>query len=234
MARSDSRMPAAAPARTFEASAYRHPFSAAASAETLSPASPRRAKVSRRTGETEITLALSLDGTGDVRLGTGIGFFDHMLDALARHSGFDLHLDMRGDLNVDDHHTIEDIGIALGEAFCQAIGDKRGIERFGQALVPLDEALCESAIDISGRPFLAWEVTFPREYLGAMSTEMIEEFFRAFVMSARITAHLTCRSGRNAHHIAESAFKSFARALRMACRRDPASAGRIPSTKGVL
>lgn len=194
----------------------------------------RNTNLTRRTGETDITVTLNLDGEGKSTIQTGIGFFDHMLTALARHGGLNLDITAQGDLHIDDHHTIEDIGIALGEAFHQSIGDKRGIERFGHALVPLDEALCESVVDVSGRPFLAWNVTFPRETIGTMATEMIEEFFRAFAMSARITIHVTCKSGKNAHHIAESGFKSFARALRMAVARDPRNHGAIPSTKGVL
>lgn len=194
----------------------------------------RSARLTRRTGETDISVSLCLDGQGNGTIETGVGFFDHMLHALARHGGLDLDVTAKGDLHIDDHHTIEDIGIALGDAFHDAIGDKRGIERFGHALVPLDEALCESVVDVSGRPFLAWDVTFPREMIGTMATEMVEEFFRAFAMSARITVHITCKSGKNAHHIAESGFKSFARALRMAVARDPRSNGTIPSTKGVL
>ncbi|MDF7673792.1 imidazoleglycerol-phosphate dehydratase HisB [Acetobacteraceae bacterium ESL0709] len=196
--------------------------------------SPRTALVTRRTGETDITISLNLDGQGRASVTTGIGFFDHMLDALARHGGLDLGIEVKGDLHIDDHHTIEDVGIALGEAIYKAIGDKKGIERFGQALVPLDEALCEAVIDISGRPFLSWDISFSREMIGSMATEMIEEFFRALVMSARITVHLTEKSGKNAHHMAESTFKAFARALRMAVAHDPRSANIIPSTKGVL
>lgn len=195
---------------------------------------PRTAILNRQTGETDITLSLSLDGQGKNNIKTGIGFFDHMLDALARHGGLDLDVQVKGDLHIDDHHTIEDVGITLGEALYRAIGDKRGIERFGFALVSLDEALCEAVVDISGRPFLAWNIEFPREMIGSMATEMVEEFFRALCMSARITVHMNNRAGTNAHHIAESAFKSFARALRMALSRDPRSAGQIPSTKGVL
>ncbi len=195
---------------------------------------PRTATLNRQTGETDITLSLSLDGQGKNNIKTGIGFFDHMLDALARHGGLDLDVQVKGDLHIDDHHTIEDVGITLGEALYRAIGNKRGIERFGFALVPLDEALCEAVVDISGRPFLAWNIEFPREMIGSMATEMVEEFFRALCMSARITVHMNNRAGTNAHHIAESAFKSFARALRMALSRDPRSAGQIPSTKGVL
>ncbi|MXV44937.1 imidazoleglycerol-phosphate dehydratase HisB [Saccharibacter sp. 17.LH.SD] len=194
----------------------------------------RTSQLTRRTGETNITVSLCLDGTGEGHISTGVGFFDHMLHALARHGGLDLDVAAEGDLHIDDHHTIEDVGIALGEAFHRAIGDKRGIERFGYALVPLDEALCEAVVDVSGRPFLAWNVTFPREMIGTMATEMVEEFFRAFAMAARITVHVTNKSGTNAHHIAESGFKSFARALRMAIARDPRSQGSIPSTKGVL
>ncbi|QHI95967.1 imidazoleglycerol-phosphate dehydratase HisB [Aristophania vespae] len=195
---------------------------------------PRMATITRRTNETDISLSLDLDGQGKADIKTGIGFFDHMLEALARHGSLDMQIQVKGDLHIDDHHTIEDIGIALGEAFHKAIGDKRGIERFGQALVPLDEALCEAVIDISGRPFLTWDITFPREMVGTMATEMIEEFFRAFIMSARITVHLNKKAGKNAHHIAESTFKAFARALRMAVARDPRAAGSIPSTKGML
>ncbi|GBQ08356.1 imidazoleglycerol-phosphate dehydratase HisB [Saccharibacter floricola] len=194
----------------------------------------RSARLTRRTGETDISVSLCLDGQGKGTIETGVGFFDHMLNALARHGGLDLDVHAQGDLHIDDHHTIEDIGIALGDAFRKAIGDKRGIERFGYALVPLDEALCESVVDVSGRPFLAWDVSFPREMIGTMATEMVEEFFRAFAMAAHLTVHVTCKSGKNAHHIAESAFKSFARALRMAIAPDPRSEGTIPSTKGVL
>lgn len=195
---------------------------------------PRIANVTRRTGETDITISLNLDGKGKSDIKTGIGFFDHMLDALARHGGLDLSVSVEGDLHIDDHHTIEDVGITLGEALYKAIGDKKGIERFGQALVPLDEALCEAVIDISGRPFLSWNISFSREMIGNMATEMIEEFFRALIMSAHITVHLTEKAGKNAHHIAESTFKAFARALRMAVAYDPRFADIIPSTKGVL
>lgn len=195
---------------------------------------PRHAQLKRTTSETDITLALTLDGEGRADVHSGIGFFDHMLTALAKHGGLDLVLQVKGDLHIDGHHTVEDTGIVLGQAFRQAIGDKRGIERFGHALVPLDEALCEAVIDISGRPFLAWNVTFPRERIGEMDTELFEEFFRAFAMSAHVALHLTCKAGTNAHHIAESGFKAFARALRMAVSHDTRAAGRIPSTKGVL
>lgn len=194
----------------------------------------RHARLHRATSETDITLALTLDGQGRSDVDSGIGFFDHMLTALAKHGGFDLELKAKGDLHIDGHHTVEDVGIVFGQAFRQAIGDKRGIERFGHALVPLDEALCEAVVDISGRPYLAWNVVFPREKIGTMDTELFEEFFRAFVMSAHIALHLTCKAGTNAHHIAESGFKAVARALKVAVSHDPRSAGAIPSTKGVL
>lgn len=194
----------------------------------------RQSSVQRRTGETDVTVSITLDGSGQVDLNSGIGFFDHMLTALARHASFDLEVQCRGDLHVDGHHTVEDIGIALGKAFAQALGDKRGVTRFGHALVPLDEALCEVAVDLSGRPYLAWNVEFVRERIGEMDTDLFEEFYRAFAMSASLALHMTCKAGRNAHHIAESGFKAFARALRMAVTIDPRTSGLIPSTKGVL
>ncbi|GAA4497833.1 imidazoleglycerol-phosphate dehydratase HisB [Gluconacetobacter tumulicola] len=194
----------------------------------------RTATIHRVTSETDITLRLNLDGTGQSRIATGIGFFDHMLTALARHGLFDLEIEAKGDLHIDFHHTTEDTGIALGQAFVRAIGDKRGIRRFGHALVPLDEALSEVVVDISGRPFLAWSVEFTRDKIGEMDTELFEEFFRAFAMSALLTLHVTQKAGRNCHHIAEASFKAAARALRMAAEPDPRAAGSIPSTKGVL
>jgi imidazoleglycerol-phosphate dehydratase len=197
-------------------------------------AEPRSASIARRTTETDIALELGLDGSGDARIETGIGFFDHMLTAFARHGLFDLTVTARGDLHIDAHHTVEDVGIVLGQAFAQALGDKRGITRFGQALVPMDEALAEAAVDISGRAHLAWGVAFEREMLGDMDTQLFEEFFRAFTGNARLTLHVTSRAGSNAHHVAESAFKAAARALRMAVTPDPRVAGVIPSTKGAL
>lgn len=194
----------------------------------------RTATIHRVTSETDIMLRLNLDGTGQSRIATGIGFFDHMLTALARHGLFDLEIEAKGDLHIDFHHTTEDTGIALGQAFVRAIGDKRGIRRFGHALVPLDEALSEVVVDISGRPFLAWSVDFTRDKIGEMDTELFEEFFRAFAMSALLTLHVTQKAGRNCHHIAEASFKAAARALRMAAEPDPRAAGSIPSTKGVL
>ena len=194
----------------------------------------RTAEVTRTTSETDITLALNLDGAGTADLATGIGFLDHMLTALARHALFDLTVRAKGDLHIDYHHTTEDIGIVLGQAFAQAIGDKRGIRRYGQALVPMDEALVEAAIDISGRPFLAWSVAFGAAKIGEIDTELFEEFFRAFAMNALVTLHVTQRAGRNAHHVAEGCFKALARALRMATEMDPRTSGAIPSTKGAL
>lgn len=194
----------------------------------------RQSRIHRKTGETDISVSINLDGSGQAELDSGIGFFDHMLTALAKHAGFDLEVRCHGDLHVDGHHTVEDIGIALGKAFAQALGDKRGITRFGHALVPLDEALCEVVVDISGRPYLAWNVSFVRERIGEMDTDLFEEFYRAFAMASSIALHVTCKAGSNAHHIAESGFKAFARALRMAVALDPRVAGSVPSTKGVL
>jgi imidazoleglycerol-phosphate dehydratase len=194
----------------------------------------RSATISRTTSETDIHLTLDLDGSGQAELSTGVGFLDHMLTALARHGLFDLHVQATGDLHIDDHHTVEDVGIVLGQAFAQAIGDKRGIRRYGQALVPMDEALIEAAIDISGRPLLVWSVAFSVPTIGTMDTELFEEFFRAFAHNALITLHVTQKAGRNAHHIAEGCFKALARALRMAAELDPRAAGVIPSTKGAL
>ena len=194
----------------------------------------RAAILSRTTAETDIQLALELDGSGRSEVATGIGFLDHMLTALARHALFDLDVQAAGDLHIDDHHTMEDVGIVLGQAFAQAIGDKRGIRRYGHALVPMDEALVEAAVDISGRPLLAWNVRFFVPTIGTMDTELFEEFFRAFATNALVTLHVTAKAGRNAHHIAEGCFKALARALRMAAEPDPRAEGMIPSTKGSL
>ncbi|GBR06599.1 imidazoleglycerol-phosphate dehydratase HisB [Acetobacter oeni] len=195
---------------------------------------PRIASLQRVTGETDISVTVSLDGTGAASVDTGIGFFDHMLTALAKHGMIDLDIVAKGDLHIDFHHTVEDTGIALGQAIGRALGDKRGVRRFGSALVPLDEALAEVVVDLSGRPFLAWSVEFPASTVGEMDTELFEEFFRAFAMAAMMTLHVTKKTGRNCHHIAESAFKATARALRMAVEYDPRAAGAIPSTKGIL
>lgn len=194
----------------------------------------RQASIKRQTSETNIELTLNLDGKGQANINTGIGFFDHMLTALTKHSLFDLELSVQGDLHIDFHHTVEDTGIALGQAFYKAIGNKTGIYRFGQATVPLDEALSEVIIDISGRPYLAWNVAFPVDKIGQMDTELFEEFYRGFVMSAQINLHAITHAGRNAHHIAEATFKATARALRKASEHDPRMLNSIPSTKGVL
>ncbi len=194
----------------------------------------RAAQVHRVTGETDIALSLTLDGSGRTGIATGIGFLDHMLTALGRHALFDLDITATGDLHVDFHHTTEDVGIALGQAFSRAIGDKRGIRRYGQALVPMDEALVEAAIDISGRSFLVWDVRFPRDKIGEMDTELFEEFFRGFASNAGLSLHVTQKAGHNNHHIAEACFKAVARSLRLACEPDPRTMGVIPSTKGVL
>lgn len=193
----------------------------------------RTAEIKRTTSETDITIQLTLDGTGQAEIGTGIGFLDHMLNAFARHGSFDLVVDAVGDLHIDDHHTTEDIGIVLGQAVAKALGDKSGVRRYGHSLLPMDEALVESAIDLSGRGFLAWDVTFSRDKVGEMDTELFEEFFRAFATNAALTLHVTQKAGRNVHHIAEACFKSVARALRMATEADPRAAG-VPSTKGAL
>ncbi len=194
----------------------------------------RSARIHRVTAETDITLSLDLDGSGTAAIETGIGFLDHMLTALARHASFDLEVKAVGDLDVDFHHTTEDVGIVLGQALTRALGDKAGIRRYGHAVVPMDEALVEAAIDISGRAFLVWTVRFPRPKIGEMDTELFEEFFRGFSSNAGLSLHVTQKAGTNNHHIAEGCFKAVARALRAATEPDPRSLGRIPSTKGVL
>jgi len=198
------------------------------------PSPPRRAEGARETGETAIRAALDLDGTGKAEVATGIGFLDHMLTALARHALFDLTLHAKGDLHIDFHHTTEDTGIVLGQALRQALGDKRGIRRYGHALLPMDEALAEAAVDISGRPFLAWSVPFGPPKVGEMDTELFEEFFRAFAFNAGVTLHVALKAGTNAHHVAEACFKAVARALRAATEPDPRAPGAVPSTQGML
>jgi imidazoleglycerol-phosphate dehydratase len=194
----------------------------------------RRAEISRETSETAITVALGLDGEGRADIATGIGFLDHMLTALARHGLFDLKVRAKGDLHIDFHHTTEDVGIVIGQCLRQALGDKRGIRRYGAAVIPMDEALAEAAVDISGRPFLAWSVSFAQPKIGEMDTELFEEFFRALAFNAGITLHVTQKGGTNAHHVAEACFKALARALREAVEPDPRAISAIPSTKGVL
>jgi imidazoleglycerol-phosphate dehydratase len=192
---------------------------------------PRVAEKKRSTKETEISVRIDLDGTGVAKVSTGIPFFDHMLEQIGRHGGFDLELTARGDLEVDTHHTIEDAGITLGAAFAEALGDKAGIRRFSSYLLPLDEALIQVALDLSGRPYLAYDVDVPSQMIGTFDPQLAEEFFRAFVTSAGITLHLRSLSGKNGHHVVEASFKGVARALRDAVRVD---GGGIPSTKEVL
>jgi imidazoleglycerol-phosphate dehydratase len=194
----------------------------------------RRAEIARATSETDIRVSLDLDGTGQATIATGVGFLDHMLTALARHALLDLTVQAKGDLHIDDHHTTEDVGIVIGQAIRQALGDKRGIRRYGAALIPMDEALAEAALDVSGRPFLAWSVAFQRPKIGTFDTELVEEFFRALAFNAGITLHVTLKAGTNAHHVAEACFKALARALRQAVEPDPRAGGAIPSTKGAL
>ena len=194
----------------------------------------RTAEIKRKTAETDIFLKLDLDGTGKSTVDSGVGFLDHMLTLFAKHGRFDLELVCKGDTQVDDHHSVEDIGICLGEAFAKALGDKAGIRRYGNMLLPMDEALILSALDISGRAHLSYEAKIRARKVGTFDTELSEEFWEAFVRSAKITLHIRQLAGRNAHHIIEGMFKSVARALREAVSVDPALAGEIPSTKGVL
>jgi imidazoleglycerol-phosphate dehydratase len=194
----------------------------------------RKAEVSRTTAETSLSVKLDLDGTGRHDNRTGVGFFDHMLDQLARHALIDLETRATGDLQVDDHHTVEDIGIALGRALVEALGDKRGIRRYGSCHLAMDEALVRAALDLSGRPFLVWKVDFPSPKIGTFDTELVREFFTALAMNARITLNVARLDGDNSHHIAEAAFKAVAQALRAAVEPDPRMAGAIPSTKGTL
>jgi imidazoleglycerol-phosphate dehydratase len=200
---------------------------------TARPAT-RRAVVERNTKETQIRVELVLDGTGVCQVASGVGFFDHMLDQVARHGLLDLNIDARGDLHIDGHHTIEDIGITLGQALAQAIGDKAGIRRFGHAYVPLDEALSRVVIDLSGRPGLEWNVPFTRAMIGEFDVDLAHEFFQGFANHALVTLHVDNLRGDNAHHQCETVFKAFARALRMAVEPDPRAVGAIPSTKGTL
>ncbi|HOP89528.1 MAG TPA: imidazoleglycerol-phosphate dehydratase HisB [Ottowia sp.] len=195
---------------------------------------PRTAEVSRDTAETKIKVRLNLDGTGESKLATGIGFFDHMLDQIARHGLIDLDVQCEGDLHIDGHHTVEDVGIAIGQAVKQAVGDKRGLTRYGHSYVPLDEALSRVVVDFSGRPGLVLEAKFTSGTIGQLDTQLIHEFFQGFVNHALVTLHIDNLKGANAHHQAETMFKAFGRALRMALERDPRMAGTIPSTKGTL
>jgi len=196
--------------------------------------SPRTAEVSRSTAETQITVKVNLDGTGQAKLSTGIGFFDHMLDQIARHGLIDLDIHAVGDLHIDGHHTVEDVGITLGQAVAQAVGDKKGLRRYGHAYVPLDEALSRVVVDFSGRPGLVMHVPFKSGMIGAFDSQLAYEFFQGFVNHAFVTLHIDNLKGENAHHQAETVFKAFARALRMALEIDPRAANVIPSTKGSL
>ena len=194
----------------------------------------RQATISRKTAETEITVEIDLDGTGSYDNRTGVGFFDHMLDQLARHALIDMKVRATGDLHIDDHHTVEDTGIALGQALREALGDKRGIRRYGECQLPMDEAQVRCALDLSGRAFLVWNVDFPTPKIGTFDTELVREFFTAFAGNGGITLHVDRLHGFNSHHIAEATFKAVARALRDAVETDPRKADAIPSTKGAL
>jgi imidazoleglycerol-phosphate dehydratase len=194
----------------------------------------RKAEVSRTTAETDLSVKIDLDGTGRHDNRTGVGFFDHMLDQLARHALIDIEVRAKGDLHIDDHHTVEDVGIALGRALAEALGDKRGIRRYGSCHLAMDEALVRAALDLSGRPFLVWRVAFPSPRIGTFDTELVREFFTALAMNARMTLNVALLDGENSHHIAEAAFKSVAQALRAAVEPDPRMSDAIPSTKGTL
>jgi len=202
--------------------------------ESHAARTPRTAEVVRNTAETNITVRINLDGTGQSRLHTGIGFFDHMLDQIARHGLIDLDIDAEGDLHIDAHHTVEDVGISLGQAVFKAMGDKKGIRRYGHAYVPLDEALSRVVIDFSGRPGLVMDLPFTASSIGSFDSQLVHEFFQGFVNHAQVTLHIDNLKGQNAHHQCESVFKAFARALRCALEYDPRALGQIPSTKGSL
>ena len=194
----------------------------------------RQADVNRNTLETQIRVSLNLEGAGKSELSTGIGFFDHMLDQIARHGMIDLDVSAQGDLHIDGHHTVEDVGITVGQALARALGDKKGLRRYGHAYVPLDEALSRVVVDLSGRPGLVFNVPFTRATIGEFDVDLVREFFQGLVNHAAITVHVDCLRGDNAHHQAETVFKAFARALRMAVEPDPRAAGAVPSTKGSL
>jgi imidazoleglycerol-phosphate dehydratase len=193
----------------------------------------RTATIARKTAETDVRLSLTLDGTGVADVRTGVGFFDHMLTHIARHGLFDLSVTCAGDLHVDAHHTVEDVGICLGKALVQALGDKAGVRRYGDATVPMDEALVTAAVDLSGRPFLVWKADVPTELLGTFSSQLAEEFWRAVSSAGLLTLHVVLHHGKNTHHVVETVFKAAARALRAAAEPDPRGRG-VPSTKGVL
>jgi imidazoleglycerol-phosphate dehydratase len=203
-------------------------------AEAPATCAPRIAELARNTVETQVSVRVNLDGTGVSRLHTGIGFFDHMLDQIARHGLIDIDIDAEGDLHIDGHHTVEDVGITLGQAVHKAMGDKKGIRRYGHAYVPLDEALSRVVVDFSGRPGLVMDVPFKAAMIGSFDSQLVHEFFQGFVNHAFVTLHIDNLKGENAHHQCESVFKAFARALRMAVEFDPRALGSIPSTKGSL
>lgn len=194
----------------------------------------RTAEISRKTAETDITVSINLDGTGTYDNQTGVGFFDHMLDQLARHALIDMKVRAQGDLHIDDHHTVEDVGITLGQCLIKAVGDKKGIRRYGACLLPMDDALVRAALDLSGRPYLVWNIELPTQKIGTFDTELVREFFTAFAMNSGMTLHVDQLAGINSHHITEAAFKSVARALRDALEVDPRKSDAIPSTKGIL
>ena len=194
----------------------------------------RNAEITRKTAETEITVTVNLDGTGSSQIATGVGFFDHMLDQLSKHSLIDITLTARGDLHIDDHHTVEDCGIALGQALAKAVGDKRGIRRYGHFALAMDDAQVSCALDLSARPWLICNLDFPTAKIGTFDTELVREFFQALATHAGITLHIDRTHGLNSHHIAEAAFKAVAKSLRMAVEMDPRTAGALPSTKGAL
>ena len=194
----------------------------------------RSGSISRKTAETDVSVSVDLDGTGTASIATGVGFLDHMLELFARHGLFDLEIKVAGDLHVDQHHSTEDCGIALGQAFAKALGDKRGVTRYADLHLPMDETLTRVAVDISGRPFLVFRTRFAKEKIGAFDTELVREWFQAFAMNAGLTLHVETLYGENAHHVAESCFKGLARALRTAVALDPREGGRVPSTKGTL
>ena len=194
----------------------------------------RSGKIERKTAETEISVSLKLDGTGKYKINTGVGFFDHMLEQLARHSLIDLGVEANGDTHIDDHHTVEDTGIAFGQALAQAIGDKLGINRYGWCLLPMDDTLMRTALDLSSRPFLYFDIDMPTDKIGSFDTELVREFFQAVSTHGGITLHMEKLHGFNSHHIAEAAFKSFSKSLRVAIEKDPRNLKALPSTKGAL
>jgi len=196
--------------------------------------SSRRAEIDRTTKETKIRASVDLDGTGKAKIATGIGFLDHMLEQLARHGLIDIELEAKGDLHIDQHHTVEDTGIVLGQAVAKALGERAGIRRYGAALIPMDEALTRVALDASNRPYLVWKVAFERPSIGGIDSELFQEWFRAFAQNAGLTLHVETLYGQNHHHIIESCFKGLARALRQAVELDPRASGAVPSTKGSL